>query len=238
MKRMILVPEDAYAKFEQKQKLETSPIVKNMMKTDTEMSSTLQRMDMDDADKQKLYYANLERYLNLKQQNDSQIPTVQIQSNNENKEQPVPSETEPFSDTVVVEHIPKSMRPRATVLLNRLKARPDVITWYKSGQVSVAGKTIPQSNISDLISDALRARKNFNPTGSREFFRVFSKINMPKDLVRNQERWNQLDSTSGEEQIIYSSPQHKIPSEYFRTLVKRHKEASGPKETQKRWLKY
>ncbi len=208
MKRMILVPEDAYAKFEQKQKLETSPIVKNMMKTDTEMSSTLQRMDMDDADKQKLYYANLERYLNLKQQNDSQIPTVQIQSNNENKEQPVPSETEPISDTVVVEHIPKSMRPRATVLLNRLKARPEVITWDKSGEVSVA-------NISDLISDALRARKNLNPTGSREFFRVLSKISMPKDLVRNQERWNQLDSTSGEEEIIYSSPQHKSPSEYL-----------------------
>ena len=228
MKRMILVPEDAYAKFEQKQKLETSPIVKNMMKTDTEMSSTLQRMDMDDADKQKLYYANLERYLNLKQQNDSQIPTVQIQSNNENKEQPVPSETEPISDTVVVEHIPKSMRPRATVLLNRLKARPEVITWDKSGEVSVA-------NISDLISDALRARKNLNPTGSRQFFRVLSKISMPKDLVRNQERWNQLDSTSGEEEIIYSSPQHKSP---LRVLVKRHKEASGPKETQKRWLKY
>ena len=29
MKRMILVPEDAYARFEQKQKLETSPIIKN-----------------------------------------------------------------------------------------------------------------------------------------------------------------------------------------------------------------
>ena len=28
MKRMMLVPEDAYARFEQKQKLETSPIVK------------------------------------------------------------------------------------------------------------------------------------------------------------------------------------------------------------------
>ena len=28
MKRMILVPEDAYARFEQKQKLETSPIIK------------------------------------------------------------------------------------------------------------------------------------------------------------------------------------------------------------------
>ncbi len=70
-----------------------------MTKTDTEMSDTLQRMDMDDAEKQKLYYANLKRYLNLKQQKDSQIPTVQIKSNHENKEQPVPDETEPFSDS-------------------------------------------------------------------------------------------------------------------------------------------
>ncbi len=108
------------------------------------------------------------------------------------------------------------MRPRAAALLNRLKARPDVITWDKSGEVSVAGETIPQSNISDLISDALRARKNFNPTGSKEFFRVLSKINIPKDLVRNQERWNQLDSTSGEEEVLYSSPQRKSPSKYFR----------------------
>ncbi len=131
------------------------------------------------------------------------------------------------------------MRPRAAALLNRLKARPDVITWDKSGEVSVTGKTIPQSNISDLISDALRARKNFNPTGSKEFFRVLSKINMPKDLVRNQERWNQLDSTSGEEEPLYSSPaQRESPSKYFRTLVKRHEEASRPKQTLKRWIKY
>ncbi len=51
MKRMILIPEDAYARFEQKQKLETSPIVQNMMKTDTEMLDTLQRMDINDAEK-------------------------------------------------------------------------------------------------------------------------------------------------------------------------------------------
>ena len=35
MKCMILVPEDAYARFEQKQKLETSPIMKNIINTDT-----------------------------------------------------------------------------------------------------------------------------------------------------------------------------------------------------------
>ena len=40
-KRMILVPEDVYARFEQKQKLETSPIMKNMINTDTDMTDIL-----------------------------------------------------------------------------------------------------------------------------------------------------------------------------------------------------
>ena len=93
------------------------------------------------------------------------------------------------------------MRPRATAILNRLKERPDVITWDKAGEVKLEGENIPQSNISDLISDALRARKNFNPTGSKELFRILSKINMPKDLVRNEKRWKEarMDSSFSEE---------------------------------------
>ena len=92
-----------------------------------------------------------------------------------------------LSDEVIVKHIPKTMQSRATAILNRLKETPD--TWDKTGEVKLEGENIPQSNIMDLISDALRARKNFSPTGSKEFFRVLSKMNMPKDLVRNEERF-------------------------------------------------
>ena len=80
------------------------------------------------------------------------------------------------------------MHPRTTVLLSRLKAKPDVITWDKTGQVKIEGETIPVSNISDLVSDAMRFRKNFNPTGGKEFFQALSKLNVPKDLVRNKNR--------------------------------------------------
>ena len=132
MKRMILVPEDAYARFEQKQKLETSPIMKNMINTDTDMTDILQRTDVDDTEKQKLYYANLERYLNLRQQKDSQTPTVQIAPSATSSEEPFPPNNAQLSDEVVVEHIPKTLRPRATAILNRLKERPDVITWGKT----------------------------------------------------------------------------------------------------------
>jgi hypothetical protein len=50
---VIFVPEDVLARFEQKQKLETSPIVTNMIKTDSEMFFNV-CTDMDDAEKQKL----------------------------------------------------------------------------------------------------------------------------------------------------------------------------------------
>ena len=142
MKRMILVPEDVYARFEQKQNLETSPITKNMINTD--MTDILQRTDVDDTEKQKLYYANLERYLNLRQQKDSQTPIVQIVPSATSREEPSPQSNAQLSDAVVVEHIPKTMRPRATAILNRLKERPDVITWDKTGEVKLEGESIPQ----------------------------------------------------------------------------------------------
>ena len=69
------------------------------------------------------------------------------------------------------------------------KERGDVITWDDMGQVLIDGVLIPKSNISDLVSDAMRSRKHFNPIGVREFYNVLSKINVPKDLVRNERRW-------------------------------------------------
>ncbi len=91
------------------------------------------------------------------------------------------------------------------------------------GQVKIKGKIIENSNISDLVSDAMRATKNFNPTGSKEFFQALSRLNVPKDLVRNQERWRQLDDTP-------------ICADRYLALwlLSTYKE----KDTPKRWLEY
>ena len=61
------------------------------------------------------------------------------------------------------------------------------------GQVLLDGVLIPKSNISDLVSDAMRPRKHFNPVGVREFYNVLNKINVPKDLVRNERRWDEAE---------------------------------------------
>jgi hypothetical protein len=240
-KRMVLIPEDLLNKFEQKQKLETSPIVNNMIQKDAEMSRVLYRTDLNDDVREKLYHANLERYLDLKHQNDSTTPTVRLAPNSEieDKEPVSPKGKAQLSDSVIIESIPKTMQSRAVALLNRLKARPDVISWDQSGRVSLDGESIPRSNISDLISDAVRGRKNFNPVGSRQFFRVLTKINMPRDLVRNENRWKeaQMDSLQGRD-VTDNSPQITSPSRYFQTLVKRHKAASPLEQTPKRLFKY
>ena len=220
---MVLVPEQALNRYEQRQRLETSPIMANMLHQDTRMANTLQRDDITSDEKQKLFNAELEQFMELRRQKNYQPPVVRAVNNEE------PAEPQ-LSDAEVVEPIPKTMRTRATALLNRLKTRPDVITWDKAGRVKIEGETIPGSNISDLVSDAMRSRKNFNPEGSKEFFEALDKINVPKDLVRNQERWKQTVDVKETPRAGTSS----AASEHFQSLVKSYEERGTPM----RWRHY
>ena len=108
-------------------------------------------------------------------------------------------ETDSLSVEMIVRGIPKTMKSRAEALLAHLKERGDVITWNDMGQVLLDGVLIPKSNISDLVSDAMRSRKHFNPVGVREFYNVLNKINVPKDLVRNERRWGEAEKKNVDE---------------------------------------
>jgi hypothetical protein len=238
-KRMVLVPEDVLNRYEQKQKIETSPITANMMHQDTAMSEILQSTDISDVEKQKMYNANMESYLSLRRQKDDQIPTVRIAPDAEQKSRGKTS----LSDADVIGHLPVTLGQKAATLLRRLKARPDVFSWDESGQVKVDGKEIPDSNISDLVSDAMRARKNFNPKGAQELFCGLSKINVPKDIARNTERWNQVQmgSPSDAEEVVFKTPPPRpppptspraSPAKYLCGLLRR--QAAKPKQ----WLPY
>ena len=114
---------------------------------------------------------------------------------------------ESMSIEMIVRSIPKSMKKRAEALLAHLKEREDVITWDDMGQVLVDGVLIPRSNITDLVSDAMRSRKNFNPIGVREFYSVLNKINVPKDLVRNERRWDEAGKNVDEKTKELSIPE-------------------------------
>ena len=109
------------------------------------------------------------------------------------KEESDDEEKDSLTAEMIVRGIPKTMKTRALALLACLKERKDVITWDNTGQVVLNGNFIPKSNISDLVSDAMRPRKHFNPVGVREFYKMLNEINIPKDLVRNDKRWSEVD---------------------------------------------
>ena len=116
-------------------------------------------------------------------------------------------DTGSMSVEMIVRSIPKSMKKRAEALLAHLKEREDVITWDDMGQVLVDGVLIPRSNITDLVSDAMRSRKNFNPIGVHEFYSVLNKINVPKDLERNERRWDEPGKNVDEKTKELSIPE-------------------------------
>ena len=134
------------------------------------------------------------------EERDKQKPEIMYGGGEEEEEE---EEEEPQEDALSVEMIvrgiPKNMKTRAEALLAHLKERGDVITWDDMGQVLVDGVLIPKSNISDLVSDAMRSRKHFNPVGVREFYNVLNKINVPKDLVRNERRWDETEKKKVDE---------------------------------------
>ena len=217
-----MVPEEALQRYEQRQRLETSPLMGTMMHKDTQISDILQRDDVPDDEKQKLFNAHFERFLELRRQKETQS----LVKKKEQRAEPQ------LYDADVVETITRTMRPRATALLSRLKAKPDVITWDKMGQVKIEGEIILNLNISDLVSDAMRSRRNFNPTGSKEFFEVLNKLNLPKDLARNEERWKEL---LGETSATMPTPKSSIRSSpHFQKILKSYEERGTPV----RWEKY
>ena len=131
-----------------------------------------------------------------KQRTGNDLPEGIMYGGGEDSEE---TQEDSLSAEMIVRGIPKTMKTRAQALLERLKEREDVITWDDMGQVLLNGVLIPKSNISDLISDAMRARKHFNPVGVREFYNVLNEINIPKDLVRNERRWSEAEKNSFDE---------------------------------------
>ena len=150
-----------------------------------------------------------------KQRTENDLPEGIMYGGSEDSEE---TQEDSLSAEMIVRGIPKTMKTRARALLERLKEREDVITWDDMGQVLLNGVLIPKSNISDLISDAMRDRKHFNPVGVREFYNVLNEINIPKDLVRNERRWSEAEKNSLNEKSPPGKPQEELTISNWLTL--------------------
>ena len=87
-----------------------------------------------------------------------------------------------------MESVPKFYRKHAHLLMKHLlrKAVPDKLSWDEYGIVTIDGNVVKDSNIADLINEAMRERKTVKAVGRNQFARLLRVLNIPSALVRNK----------------------------------------------------
>lgn len=216
-KKMILVPQDFFAKLNQ-QKNEQTGLTSNL---DVEMGSLLDNESLGEKEKWVRYQQMLQRYLTLKEQERQPLKVTMEESKQETTRPPVSLHQE------IIETIPKMFKKKANMLLQRLESSNDV-SWDERGVVTIKGNVILGSNIIDLVSDAVRPRKTSNPLGWPQFTSFLKEINIPKEFISNPRRLAYM--VTG---VVSTPPEHKkrqlvVRSSPISRTVRRLQARRGP----------
>ena len=73
-----------------------------------------------------------------------------------------------------------------------------VVNWNAQGQVSYRGRSIPNSNIIDLVSDTMRMKSRKNqpqPAGLSQFVQGLKEISTPHEYVQNPDAIKAMQKT-------------------------------------------
>ena len=113
-------------------------------------------------------------------------------------DQPAPKLDTTVED--VLKDIPEIKRPQAKRLLKHIKPH---ITWSDDGEIVHKQSLVPDSNISELLSNAVQekaATKKFvvedQPIAWEEFATTLNRARTPKHLICNKQLWTYLTPRS------------------------------------------
>ena len=185
MSRKVAFVNDMILKTLNQHQQTVSPDVKKAANLDDDISEVLKRRDVNVYDKAKLYSQVLQQYLYAKETiHPTQAPPPVV----------IDTKSSPslYSDDSIIDTVPKQYKTRAANML-RFLHKNDQIQWEEDGRVNYKGQPIPGSNITDLINDQMRSRKNINPHGWQQFSSALKLMNVPTDLIGNKRR---LESSS------------------------------------------
>ena len=188
VKRLVLVPEHMAENTTASKPL-VPPLTAKVNHLDEEMDNLLKRRDVTEDEKARLHNQLFQRYLNYYDKRMSQPVRVSVVP-------PKPTadkrevEAESMADLpyYIMESVPPTMKSKAQQLVKKLKENKDLIRWDDKAQLIYEEEPVPGSNVIDLVNDALRHRKNFNPQGWRLFAKALSDVNVPEGIVRNENR--------------------------------------------------
>ena len=165
---------------------------------DQAMQQILDRKDVSQEEKLKLYHQILQKYLLYKDKVEPMTvkvigePSVPEPYTIALPPPPLAEETQESLEAEIIQSAPKNLRHKASVLLRRLK-QDDNITWNTKGELVYKGDVIPNTHIHDLVQDVLRKRKTHVPVGWQTFVRALRESNIPQDLVGNLDRWQWMN---------------------------------------------
>jgi hypothetical protein len=190
-RKMILVPEDAY-ELERERKPE--PPVEGTVQTpgdtssrlDAEMHAILNSKNFkNEREKCMQFLQVLRRYLFFKDNERVEDRAAERELDD------IDATLAPLTEEAVIESIPKIYERKARHLLRHWRSSaPDRIKWDNAGTVSIDGRTLENSNIGELLVDAIKKSNKREPAPSAatlQFARLIATTNTPKNLIGNSE---------------------------------------------------
>ena len=160
------------------------PVDTTLRDLGADMTSILDRTDIEVSDKVRLYNQALLRYNGMTKARANK-PTRVVVVREEKVVNEEDAEEENDSAGEIVATMPKSLHMKARVLTARLKKMVD---WNDRGELLHEGVAISGSNITDLVHDLVRRRKTFDPIGWRQLASQLRSSNIPMELVGNVAR--------------------------------------------------
>lgn len=208
---MVLISTDNLERMQQLQQNSVESNNNNTVRTpgtalsrlDEEMSRIL-KAPGDESEKWKMYKEALWRYLRLirvkrkredtheeeGQEEEEEEEENSVMNKSVNMETQTPSETSSperlKSTRLILQNVPKTYRARARLLLKYLRDVPERISWDEHYLVTIDGQVVKDSNIVELVNEAMRVRKKAKPAGRTQFARLLCSLNIPSVLVGNK----------------------------------------------------
>ena len=211
-RKMILIEPEA---LERMQVPTSAPNHNAVSRIDQNMSAILEDPNLADFDKWKQYNDQLQRFFQK-----MSLSRKPVQLDLQPGDDTVQRAADPVRSQTILA-APKTFQRKAEALYDRLR-QADVITWDNRGEVTIAGNLIPTSNITDLIGDAIRDRKQFNPVGAVTFMRTLKDLHIPMEFIGNMRRWRAAAQT-GAGASSPSSPWASDENNQFKTTSLRRK---------------
>jgi len=183
IKKMILVPADMFGQFQQP--TNSSPLVSQISNLDDEMKMVLNDINLSADVKHKLYNQLLQKYANLKKEQNKPIQ-VEI------KESIAPTKKNEYILEKIRKRLPKSKLEVGKRLMKVIE-NSDRLNWNDKNELVVDGKTFPNSNIESLYSYAARDVRREPPRGWDTFAKWIVDENVPRSAIGNRKGWEYVE---------------------------------------------